>query len=239
MPPEVEVRTWDEFLEDMRARWRQGEHWAIVAPTGEGKTTFAASLLRLRRYVLAVDWKGGDRTIARLGWPRVTKLPLAREHRRRIADGEPCRLVVGNLGRDRASRARRRNLVRELLEMVMQEGGWTLFIPDLAAVAAAKFGGAADDVQELLVLIRDAHGSVITDWQRPAGVPREAGDQASYLAVGYTRDVDAVARLAEMMGRSRVETRGAVSALGELPFGWLVVSRRPRHPLILTATRPL
>jgi len=74
----------------------------------------------------------------------------------------------------------------------------------------------------------------MTDMQRVTGQPRESNDQATWLAVGYTRDVDAVNRLGEMMGRSRAEMRGAIDALGDLPFGFLVVNRDPHKPIILT-----
>ena len=63
---------------------------------------------------------------------------------------------------------------------------------------------------------------------------KEDFDQATWLAVGYTRDTDAVNRLGEMMGRSRAEMRGAVEALADLPFGFLVVSRDPYRPIIVT-----
>jgi hypothetical protein len=62
---------------------------------------------------------------------------------------------------------------------------------------------------------------------------------ATYLGIGYTRDKDTVSRLAEMMGRSPAEIRGAVNALSTLPFGWLVVSRRPRDPILLTRPEKL
>jgi hypothetical protein len=75
---------------------------------------------------------------------------------------------------------------------------------------------------------------VITDMQRVSGQPRESTDQATWLAIGYTRDVDAVNRLGEMMGRSRAEMRGALSALGDLRYGFLVVNRDPHSPIIVT-----
>ena len=58
---------WEQFLERMQTgrhpdgtdygRWEVGQHVAVSAPTGEGKTTFAFGLLNLRRYVLALDPK--------------------------------------------------------------------------------------------------------------------------------------------------------------------------------------
>ena len=94
-------------------------------------------------------------------------------------------------------------------------------------------------MEELQMLARDADTSVCADMQRPAGVPRESTDQTTWLGVAYTRDEDMVARLGEMMGRSAAEMRGAVSALGELAFGWLIINRSPRAPIIVTRTEAL
>lgn len=233
-PSEVEAQTWPEFLVYMRDQWEPGEHIALVAPTGEGKTTFMGGIARTRRFVLGLDIKGGDKTLSSLGWPRISDWPLPRELEQQKQEGKITRLLVGGTGRDAASRVHRRALLRRVLEAVMEEGGWTVLCPDLKALSHPKFGGAVDQIEELLILARDAGVSVVTDWQRPAGVPREAGDQARFLGVAYTRDEDVVRRLAEMMGRSAAEMRGAISALGDLPYGWLVVSRRPRDPIILT-----
>lgn len=237
---EVEVLTAREFLERMRDKWEPGEHMAVVAPTGEGKTTFIGSLLQKnRRYVLGLDQKGGDKTLLALGWDRIERWPPSKRDRRDMADGQPFRRVVGSLKRDPASRTLRRALHKQILEAAMVEGGWTIFAPDLAALTSRQMGNAWHEMVELLILARDAGTSIVTDFQRPAGVPREAAEMATYLAIGYTRDRDTVGRLAEMMGRSAAEIRGAVDGLARLPYGWLVVSRRPRDPIILTRPEAL
>jgi hypothetical protein len=236
---DVEALSWREFLERQRDEWDPGEHWLVVAPTGEGKTTFTGGLVKTRKFVLALDQKGGDKTLSALGWERMTRWPPTRADRRDMADGIPFRRIVGSLKRDKLSFEQRWNLHKQILEAVMEEGGWTILAPDLAALTSRAFGNAWDEVVKLLILLRDAGGSMVTDIQRPSGVPREAGEMATYLAIGYTRDKDTVSRLAEMMGRTAAEVRGAVAGLGDLPFGWLVVSRRPRDPIILTRPEKL
>ena len=151
-----------------------------------------------------------------------------------MEEGTPVRLIVGKPGRTPKARSERRELQLQVLEAAHQEGGWTIAVPDLALLTDRRFGGAGDKVTELLLTARSAKVSVVTEFQRPAGVPREAADQASYLGTSYTRDIDTVARLAEMLGRSRVQMRGAIRGLGNAPFTWIVVSRSPRDPLIVT-----
>lgn len=236
---EVEVLVWRDFLKRCAERWAPGEHWAFVAPTGEAKTTVMGGIAKTRKFALALDQKGGDVTLGKLGWERMTSWPPSRADRRDMSDGQPFRRIIGSTKRDKGSRDERRLLCRKVLQAVMEEGGWTIVAPDLAALTARQFGGAWDDVVELLILLRDAEGSMMTDFQRPSGVPREAAEMATYLGIGYTRDRDTVSRLAEMMGHSAAEIRGAVYGLSELPYGWLIASRRPRDPIILTRPEKL
>jgi hypothetical protein len=232
---EVEPLEWDKFLEMMAVNWKPGEHIALVAPTGAGKTTFEMGLAnKLRRYVLACDLKGGDRTLARSGWTRITEWPLSQKERKALQEEPTYRRIVGGTGRKPQDYVTRTALFSNMLDGVRQDGGWTLLVPDLAALSSSMFGNLKDKVVGLLITARDSGVSVMTDFQRPALVPREAGDQATWLGVAYTRDDDVVCRVAEMMGRGRSELRGAMAALGDLKYGWLVVSRDPHQALILT-----
>lgn len=231
---EFETLTWDQFLKRMAIEWMPGEHWNFVVNTGGGKSNFAAGLVKTRKYVLALDVKGGDRTLSKLGWERLTKWPPSRQDREDMLDGEPFRRLVGAPGRKPLERQKRYALCKQVLEAVMEEGNWTLLATDLKILTSPKFGGLWDSVEELLLLARDAGASILTDMQRVSGQPREASDQATYLAVGYTRDVDAVNRLGEMMGRSKASMRGAIAALGELPYAFMIVSRDPSAPILIT-----
>ncbi len=234
---DVKPLDWDEFRAHMAEKWSAGEHVAVVAPTGAGKSTVALGLLKMRRWVLAFDLKGGDKTISSTGWPRLKKWPPTKEQREKIAKGEPLRLIVGSAGRKPEHRAARTRLHAQVLQAVMQEGGWTIYMPDLKVLTNRAFGGLADEVTELLILARDAGVSVVTDFQRPSGVPMEAGDQATYMLVSYIRDEKAVQRMSEMMARSPAEMRGAIAALGRGRYTWLMVSRDPYEPLIVTRSR--
>lgn len=236
---DFEALQWPDFLKRMAVEWKPGEHWALIVPTGGGKTTFAGGLARTRKYVLALDVKGGDRTLKQLGWERLTKWPLSREDRKEIEDGRPVRRLVGGTGMSPIQRLKRYDLCKQVLGSMLQEGGWTVLATDLKILTHPKFGGLWDEVEELTLLARERDISVMTDMQRVSGQPRESTDQATWMAVGYTRDQDAVGRLGEMMGRSRAGMRGAIDALGELPHGFLVVNRDPHAPVLITQPEKL
>jgi hypothetical protein len=233
-PSEVQALTWREFKEFMAERWQPGEHINLVVRTGGGKTNFAGGVVTTRKYVLALDVKGGDKTLQKLGWERLTKWPPTRQERQDIADGKPFRRIVGSTDKSPLGKQKRYALCKQVIKAALQEGGWTVLATDLKILSHPKFGALWDDIEELLLLARDMGVSVITDMQRVSGQPREASDQATWFVVGYTRDRDAAGRLSEMMGRPRAEIRGALDALGELPFGFMVVGTNPNDPIIIT-----
>src|SRR5215831_18355691 len=105
LPPEEEYKPsivgvpWGVFLAWLNDAWEPGQHLAIIGPTGEGKTTFVVGILGLRQWVIALDPKGEDETLAASGYMRVTSLPLPGYIRQRIAEGQPARLIIGGPSR--------------------------------------------------------------------------------------------------------------------------------------------
>ena len=79
--------------------WKPGQHVALIGPTGEGKSTYAVGILALRKYVLALDPKGEDETLAASGYERLTCWPPPGKVRERIAQGGTARLIVGGATR--------------------------------------------------------------------------------------------------------------------------------------------
>lgn len=226
---------WSAFLREFAERWEPGEHVALVGPTGEGKTTFAAHILGSRKYVLALDPKGGDSTLSMLerrGYERITSWPPPRAVRRRIEQGEPARLIVGQRIRSRSDRAKLRETLANTIDGAFEDTGWTLYIDELQVAADRRLMNLGSMIEENLIAGRDRHVSVVNSYQRPANVPRAASDQATWLVIWYTRDIDVVARLAEMTGRPRAEIKGAIGQLER--YSCLLVNRSPREPMIVT-----
>lgn len=238
--PTIEAMAWPEFVKRFGAQWKQGQHMALVGITGCGKTTFASQLLANRRYVLALDPKGGDSslsTLERRGFQRITQWPPPRQVRQDIAEGRPARLIVGQRLRARGDRAKLRALLSDAIDGAFEEGGWTLYIDELQVAADRRLMNLTAGIEENLIAARDRGVSVVTSFQRPAWVPRSASEMSTYLAVWYTRDVDTVNRLAEMMGMAKPDARAMVRGLGK--YDVLVVSQDPHAPILATHPDPL
>lgn len=226
---------WDsEFLPWFSYRWEPGHHVALVGPTGTGKTTLMVGVLPLRRYVIALDPKGGDSTLQRLldvGFV-PSDWPPNEEIRKQIEEGYPAQLIVGSrlLSTEQLPELRRQ--VALALRDSFNERGWTVYIDELQIVADRRFMNLGGSVERNLIAARDRKVSMVMSFQRPANVPRAASEMATWFIVLYTRDRDTVDRLAEMAGRPATEMRGLIKGLPE--YCVLVFSRNPRDPIIVT-----
>lgn len=225
----------DEFAEWWAEAWEPGQHVAYIGPTGTGKTTAAVTMLKPRRYVLALDPKGGDRTLAKLGYPRLKTWPPERKFWRDIEEGRPSRWIVGQVAERTEDFAKIGTTLDGCMKDVFAAGGFTVYIDELEI--ASRFMKLAASIELFLIAARNKGISVVTSFQRPAYVPTTASSQSTWFATFYTRDTDVVGRLGEMAGRPRHEMRGLIKGLRSYEHSLLLFSRNPRDPIVATKPR--
>lgn len=233
----VVAMSWTNFRAWFRDEWEPGKHIALIGPTGEGKTTFAVGCLSLRKWVLALDPKGEDDTLTASGYRRITTWPLertreGRQIREDIAAGKPARLIVGGAARTREDMHALAELMRDAIEGVRAEGGWTIYADEFQILADRRMFGVDKEIEGLLIAARTRGTSVMTAFQAPSWVPKAGTRQASFTVVWGTRDRVMLKTVAEAMGRPWRDLEAMVDELPE--FHVLVIPKRIRDPLVLT-----
>jgi hypothetical protein len=232
---EVEGLTWDEFTAWFGKAWEPGDHLSVIAPTKAGKTTFVSGLLGLRKYVLALDPKGGDETLSALRYPRLTAWPGEKKMERLVAkaerDGHPTRWFVGSMANRQEDWPALKQACAQALEGAYNMGGWTVYADELQILADRRMMDLSGSIAKFLIAARGKGVTFVSSFQSTSWIPSEAKRQPYWVAASYTRDEDTIGSLAELMGRSRAEMRGAIAELDE--FVWIIVGRNPREPLRL------
>lgn len=223
---------WSVFEHWFATVWEPGMHIALVGPTGEGKSTFAVRILKNRKYVLALDPKGEDETLAASGFERITAWPLSGEMWDRITEGLPLQLIVGGTTDTNAEVAKLVRLMRQAIEGVRAAGGFTLYADEFQILADQRMYGLGKDTELMLVAARRKGTSVVTSFQAMSWVPKAATRQASFVVMWPTRDEDMIKAVARTMGR---RWQDIVAAVHELPeFHVLVIPKKINAPIVIT-----
>jgi hypothetical protein len=217
--------------------WRPGEHWALVGPTGEGKSTLAVGLLNLRKYVLALDPKGADETLEASGYQRVTGLPpakaLPRDVQKDLDDGRPVRLIVGSAARTDEEDEALQKLMREAITYSRHSGGWTLYVDEFELLSSQRMFRLGPLIERMLITARRDKSSVITSFQAAAWVSKHATRQATFVCMFPTRDRAMIKAVAESMGRPWQMLAAAVDELP--PYHVVIIPKSIRAPMVITS----
>lgn len=223
-----------------------GQHMALIGPTGCAKTTHAVGVLgACRKYVLALDPKGEDETLAQSGYVRVRELPREgwrglqghdqaawRRILKRIEDGGDARVIVGGGSRTDAEDIRLQQLMRDAVTYSRHAGGWTLYIDEFELLSSQRMYKLGPLIERMLITARRDKTSVVTTFQAPAWVSKHATRQAKY-AVVWPQDSDMIKNISRGMSR---EWREVGAVMDELPpFHTLTIGRgKLSGPMVVT-----
>lgn len=230
--PKVVSLEWGLFLRWLESNWEPGEHFALIGPTGEGKTTFAVGILQLRKWIMALDAKGQDSTLAASGFQRVLRFPLSSKIRNEIAEGKPARLIIGGPTTSFEEEKKLRAVLAQAVAMVRHQGGWTLYADEFQILSDLRMFGLGKPIEQGLVSARDKGTSIVTSFQAPAWVPKASTRQATNVAMWPTRDRMMIRSVAESMGR---DWRELEMVIDEMPrYHCVVIPKSIFEPYILT-----
>lgn len=185
--------------------WKQGEHVTIIGPTGQGKSTLALQLIRLRTWQLILATKPQDATLEEYvesgDWVKVKQWP-AHSSKKKVILWPDVR------GGDTS---KQREAITAALRSVYDSGGWTVLIDELWH--ATNILKLERIIQLLFMQGRSLHVSVMVGAQRPAHVPLIVYDQATHLFLFGDRDEANIRRMGGLGWFSKREIMREVSSL--------------------------
>ena len=197
---------WDKFITDV-FKWEQGEHVALIGPTGQGKTTLLTQLLPLHPFVTVFATKPRDESMERL--IRTGYYPIKRWQS--LDPAEYPRRVLWPDASSLNSVEHQREVFHDAFSRIYREGGWTVAIDELWYINNVL--KLEMDVKLYLLQARALGISLLAATQRPAWVPLEIYDQSTHLFFWRDNDETNLRRLSGISFRSADLIRSVVSEL--------------------------
>jgi hypothetical protein len=249
---------------DLPPPWPPGVHKALIGTTGDGKTTHAVGILGTRKYVLALDPKGEDETLAASGYVRVTSLPqdgwrgaVSRlrgntdqrawnDIYERIDGGGTARVIIGGGASSDAEDYALQQLMRDAITFCRHSPGWTLYVDEFELLSSQRMFKLGPLIERMLITARRAKTSVVTSFQAPAWVSKHATRQARDVVMWPIGDPDMIKLIAQGMGRDWREVAEAADLLPKwhtmtIPRsklgGPLIITRAPKLDTAARASR--
>jgi hypothetical protein len=216
-------RAWDDFLRTWE--WRQGEHVALLGPSGRGKTVVLKKILQRRSYVALFATKPRDPELSVLNppWWKTWTDPSTRDGYVRYEawpvhaspDRFPRRIIWPKATKI-DSDEHQRHVFKDAMAYIFQSGGWCVALDETMYMTESL--GLEKQIRMMLTQGRVLGISMINASQRPRHIPLVVYSQSTHLLFFRTTEGVDVARLGELNTVNAKAVRLLVGTLEEYQF---------------------
>lgn len=187
---QLQALTRADWLEEFADEWRQGEHIALIGPTGSGKTALAADVVNIRSYAVVLAVKPHDDTLGSFhGYKVIRKWPPEYGQQKVILWVKPQSLSDVFVQRDRIIKA---------MEQIYKAGNWCTYFDELSYISEVL--KLRTQVIVFLNQGRSNGISAIASTTRPRKVPTEMFNQCRFVIAFKYDDRDELRRIADIAG---------------------------------------
>jgi energy-coupling factor transporter ATP-binding protein EcfA2 len=209
---------WDKFRTQI-LEWESGEHFALIGPTGMGKTTMLLNILPIHPFVTVFATKPRDKTMDGLiqsaGYVRL-------EQWRSIDPTQFPRRVLWPDATSLDSDEIQKAVFKDAFQKIYREGNWTVALDETWYLDNVLH--LDGEIKKYLLQARSLGISLVTATQRPAWVPREIYSSCTHLMFWRTNDETDLRSLSGIGFRSAELIKSVVSDLD--PFQVLYINTR-------------
>ena len=219
--------------------WEQGEHVAVIGPTGQGKTTLALALLSHRQYVTVFATKPQDDTLDRFAKEQAyskhgrwsSKMPTEKS-RKPWVKHSPRRILWPDARRIDSAERQRQEFQYAMADIYTQ-GGWCVYMDELYVMANQLT--LSKEVKTYLMQGRSIGITLVISSQRPAWIPLEVYDQSTHLFFCRDNDETNLKRISGVGYLSSRQIRDTIPRLKRHEFLYI----NTRDGVMVKTTAPL
>lgn len=223
--------------------WKQGQHTALIAGTGRGKSVMCRFLAWQRDWVAWLSTKKKDDTYdanLRMGYERYFTWPIPKPKAKRFGGDSPSfqramiwpkydsLLDVVTVGGP---------TFRRVLENVYKDEGWCVVLDDLYFLSEKL--KLREEITAINYQVRTLGVSLLAAMQRPKKIPLESWDQASHLFVKRLNNYDDLLILRGVIGRNMKLVEHQMRQLGEWDWVYYPIADPDKEPVIIRPTLEL